>query len=137
MSQIRIVPVVIGILHNDNQQFFIAKRPPQVVMPGFWEFPGGKIEPAESQIHALQREFQEEVGIQVESATFLKTFDHHFSELSLALHVWQIQRYTGEACGNEGQEVRWVSRAQLHDFVFMPSNEHLLTFLHQRFNHYD
>ena len=137
MSQIRVVPVVIGILHNQNQQFLIAKRPPQVVMPGFWEFPGGKIEVAETQIQALKREFHEEVGIHIDEATFLKTFTHNFSDLHLELHVWHIQSYTGDACGNEGQEILWVNRAQLADFVFMPSNEHLLTFLHQRFGHYD
>ena len=127
----RFIHVVIGVIHNAAQQFFIAKRPPHVVMPGYWEFPGGKMEMGESQLQTLIREFHEEAGITVEQAHYLQSFTHHFSDRQVILHVWQIQHYSGIACGNEGQEIRWVDRLQLGDFDFLPSNGPLLTYLIQ------
>ena len=137
MSQKQIVRVVVGILQDENQQFFIAKRPPQVVLPGYWEFPGGKMEHDESQLQALIREFQEEVGIHVRDATYLKTFLHEFDDREIELHAWQIHTYTGIACGNEGQETLWADHTTLDDYGFLPSNALLLTFLKQRLNTHD
>lgn len=129
MSSTHLVRVVVGVLQNTQQQFFIAKRPPQVVMPGYWEFPGGKIEPLEDQLTALRREFQEEVGIQIQDASYVTTFRHDFPDRHIELHVWRIHAYHGEPFGNEGQEVRWVHLAQFNHFTFLPSNAHLLAFL--------
>ncbi len=133
MNPLPIVRVVIGLIHRDKQPFFIAKRPPRVVMPGFWEFPGGKIEAGESQLQALTREFQEEVGIDITNASYLTSFSHVLPDRELELHLWHIHAYTGSACGNEGQEVRWVEFDQLPFFDFIPSNTHLLNFIYQRF----
>jgi 8-oxo-dGTP diphosphatase len=129
MSSTHVVRVVVGILQNAQQQFFIAKRPPQVVMPDYWEFPGGKIEALEDQLTALRREFQEEVGIHIQDATYVTTFQHIFPDRHIELHVWRIHAYHGEPCGNEGQEVRWVNLEQFNSFTFLPSNAHLLAFL--------
>ena len=66
----KIITAVLGIIQRD-EKLLIAKRPPHVTMPGFWEFPGGKIESGESFQEALFRELDEEVGIRVlESAFF-------------------------------------------------------------------
>lgn len=137
MSNIHLVRVVVGILQNDQQQFFIAKRPPQVVMSGYWEFPGGKIEAEESQLQALQREFDEEVGIQIHDATYLNTFLNHFPDRDIELNVWHIHSYEGEACGNEGQEIRWVKQQQFTEFTFLPSNTALLDYLNQQFHRHE
>lgn len=137
MSDIRIVRVVVGIARNAQRQFLIAKRPPQVVMPHYWEFPGGKIEAMEDQWHALHREFQEEIAISITRARYLKTFTHCFPDRHIELNVWHIEAYEGEACGNEGQEVRWVNPQQLSEYTFLPSNSELLLFLNHHFVDHD
>ncbi len=137
MHSLPLVRVVIGLIHRKNQLFFIAKRPPHVVMPGFWEFPGGKMEVGESQLQALTREFQEEVGIDITDASYLTSFTHLLADRELELHLWQIHHYNGTACGNEGQDVLWVEFDQLASFDFIPSNVHLLNFIYQQFTPYD
>src|SRR5450830_772976 len=50
-----------GLSHDNS--FFLAQRPPDKIWAGYWEFPGGKIEPGETPYHALVREMREELGI--------------------------------------------------------------------------
>ena len=45
-----------------------AQRPADKIWAGYWEFPGGKIEPGEYLTDALVRELREELGIEVETA---------------------------------------------------------------------
>ncbi|MCD6046731.1 MAG: mutT [Gammaproteobacteria bacterium] len=125
---LKLVPVVIGILKKDDS-FLIAKRPPQVVMSGYWEFPGGKIEIGESQQAALVREFQEEIGINILNAQFLTQFSCPFPNRIIELNVWQILTHQGIPQGKEGQEISWATIAQFKNFNFLPSNRELLDFL--------
>ena len=43
----------------------ITRRPDDKRHPGFWEFPGGKVDPGESPEQALTREIQEELGAEI------------------------------------------------------------------------
>ena len=66
--------IVAGIVLNQTQtQVFITKRPDHLHQGGFWEFPGGKLEPGESITEAMKRELEEEIGIR---ATALSVFEH-------------------------------------------------------------
>jgi len=64
-----IVEVVCGVLTQPDGRFLLAQRPEGRIWAGFWEFPGGKIEPGESPAEALSRELLEELGIEVRSAS--------------------------------------------------------------------
>ncbi|NMU53465.1 NUDIX domain-containing protein, partial [Vibrio parahaemolyticus] len=69
MKRIHIVAAI--IFNQDKSKIFITKRPDDKHKGGFWEFPGGKVESGESIEHALARELEEEVGIEVtEQALF-------------------------------------------------------------------
>lgn len=47
------------------QQMLAARRSAPEKLAGLWEFPGGKVEPGEECVPALQRELMEELGITV------------------------------------------------------------------------
>lgn len=56
------LPVVCAVL-VDNEGFLLAvQRPAGRLLPGLWEFPGGKVEPGESPESALTRELEEELA---------------------------------------------------------------------------
>ena len=57
------IEVVVGIIHNSNNEVFIAKRQKNQFMAGYWELPGGKVEPGEDHLSAIKRELFEETGI--------------------------------------------------------------------------
>jgi 8-oxo-dGTP diphosphatase len=59
------VQVAVGVLVRPDGAFLLTSRPPGKVYEGYWEFPGGKVEPGESVEQALRRELLEEIGITI------------------------------------------------------------------------
>lgn len=57
------------ILRADGSEFLLAQRPQGKVYAGYWEFPGGKVEPGETVRAALHRELREELGISVSACS--------------------------------------------------------------------
>lgn len=124
-----ILNVVVGLIFNAQDEVLIALRPPQVVSPGFWEFPGGKVEINESLDNALVREFREEIGIEVTQAHSFLTVEKEYPDKKLVLNIFQILAFEGEPRGCENQEIRWVPRAELAQYEFLPANQEILRFL--------
>ncbi|MCP5143807.1 MAG: NUDIX domain-containing protein [Gammaproteobacteria bacterium] len=116
------VHVVAAVIRSPAGEILIARRPGHVREGGLWEFPGGKCEPDESAIDALRRELNEELGINIQSAMPLIQVRHHYDYLDLLLDVFVVERWHGEAHGREGQEVRWVSAAELGHYEFPAAN---------------
>jgi 8-oxo-dGTP diphosphatase len=56
------VEVAVGVLIRPDGRL-LTSRPPGKVYAGYWEFPGGKLEPGESVEQALRRELHEELGV--------------------------------------------------------------------------
>ena len=62
------IEVAAAVIEQPDGTFLLAQRPPGKVYAGYWEFPGGKVEPGEAAEQALARELHEELGIHVERA---------------------------------------------------------------------
>jgi 8-oxo-dGTP diphosphatase len=103
------IVVAAGILRDADGRILIAQRPPGGHVGGFWEFPGGKLNPGESPAEALCRELREEIGVSVEAATPFMAYRHDYPERSVELHVFLVERFAGDPRGVEGQPLRWVS----------------------------
>ncbi|WP_046683537.1 NUDIX domain-containing protein, partial [Janthinobacterium sp. KBS0711] len=70
MSEVKVKPVdvAVGILMKPNGDVLLGQRPAGKPYDGYWEFPGGKVEPGEAILDALKREFVEELGLHIDSA---------------------------------------------------------------------
>ena len=58
------IHVVAAVIRADAK-FLCARRKPEKALGGFWEFPGGKVEPGELPNRALERELVEELNLVV------------------------------------------------------------------------
>jgi 8-oxo-dGTP diphosphatase len=116
--------VVVGILLNEQNEVLIALRPPHVVQPGVWEFPGGKVEENESLENALIREFHEEIGIKITKAEFFLKIEKPFptKNILLQLHTFKVLEFHGTPRGCENQEIRWVKINTLNNYTFPEAN---------------
>lgn len=101
------IDVVAGILWREGC-YLGVRRPKGKPMAGFWEFPGGKVEAGEELEAALLRELQEELGVTIQAASFWRTAWHDYEHLSVRLHFFHVQDWTGEPHPHEGHELRWL-----------------------------
>lgn len=121
------VHVAVGMVVRDGQ-VLIAKRQDHQHQGGLWEFPGGKVEPGETTEKALVREFQEEVGIQLDPAhmTPLMQLPFDYGDKTVLLDTWVCRNSQGVARGCEGQVVQWVAEAELDEYLFPEANAVLI-----------
>lgn len=115
--------VVIGIVINSEKKVLIAQRLAHQIKAGFWEFPGGKVEMDETAFNALQREFLEEIGVEVKSAQPWLQFDYVYPHKHVLLDVWKIDDFFGLPRGAEGQPIQWVNAAEMQALPFPEGNK--------------
>jgi len=105
--------VVAAALYDEQGRVLIAQRPQGKHLEGRWEFPGGKVARGESEAAALTRELREELGIEVaESSPFMR-LTHCYSDRSVELSMWIVERFAGVPRGLDGQLLRWVPPEEL------------------------
>ena len=122
MPENNIVHVAVAVIQDSHGQYFIAKRPQKSHQGGLWEFPGGKIENNETVVEALRRELLEEVGITLVQASPLIQIHHNYSDKSVLLDVWCIDKFTGKAFGKESQETCWINKSEFSLYDFPAAN---------------
>ncbi len=146
------IQVVAGIIQNELQQVLISKRLPHKPLGGFWEFPGGKIEPGETPFAALKRELFEEVNLNVIKAEPFLTTQHFYDEkytkvsskcvepgipllqnerrrVYIILQCWRVIDYDGSPYGKELQTIRWINLKKLPTFEFPEANKQIVSAL--------
>lgn len=118
--------ISIAIVKNPQNLFLICLRPEGVHQGGKWEFPGGKVEKNETAAQAMCRELLEEVGLTATGYQLLQAKKFVYVDRLLSLHFYLITQFSGEAFGKEGQEFKWVSKAQLQAYPFPEANQSVI-----------
>ncbi len=115
------VAVAVAILIKPNGEFLLAQRPEGKVYAGWWEFPGGKVEPNESVIDALKRELHEELGVDITRAYPWLTLRHSYEHANVRLHVYRVTHWNGEPHGKENQAFQWQAMSNLTVSPLLPA----------------
>jgi len=101
------VEVAVGVLINGDGDFLLTSRPAGKVYAGYWEFPGGKLEPGESVVAALRRELHEELGIDIGAAQPWQVEMMDYPHARVRLHFCKVYEWRGEFEMREGQRMAW------------------------------
>jgi 8-oxo-dGTP diphosphatase len=102
-----LVEVAAAVLQCPDGSFLLAQRPPGKIWAGYWEFPGGKVEPGENFHQALVRELQEELGIKVETAYPWLTRVFTYPHATVRLTFFRVTAWSGVLHPHEGQKFSW------------------------------
>lgn len=89
MGRPKAIDVAIALIGREGRWFLQRRDPAAEVLPGLWEFPGGKVEGQESPEAALRRELREEVGWEPQAVEALPSLVHAYPELVVTLHPFR------------------------------------------------
>lgn len=123
-----LIEVVAGIVLNERGDYLLSSRPEGKPYAGYWEFAGGKVEAGESLFAALQREFEEELGIRIHRATPWLTKTHAYEHAHVRLNFLRVEadEWSGELQAKEGQAWSWQKAGDFTVSPMLPANGPLL-----------
>ncbi len=106
------IDVAVGVLIERNAdgvegRFLMTTRPEGKVYAGYWEFPGGKLEPGETVDAALRRELHEELGIMIGAARPWQVEVVDYPHALVRLHFCKVFDWQGAFDMREGQAMSW------------------------------
>lgn len=127
----KIVEVAAAVmLRAKGREFLLAQRPEGKVYAGYWEFPGGKVEPGETVRAALIRELQEELGITATACSPWLTRQFTYPHATVRLHFWRVTAWDGEigiTAPLEHAAVDWQSIGKSASVApILPANDPIL-----------
>jgi len=128
-----VVDVAVGVLIRPDGDFLLTSRPAGKVYEGYWEFPGGKLEPGETVAQALQRELHEELGITIGPAAPWKVEMVDYPHALVRLNFCKVFHWTGDLQMREAQSFAW-QRLPVQGVPVLPGTVPVLQWLAEEQN---
>lgn len=116
------IEVAAGVLVRDDGCFLLGQRAEGTFYPGYWEFPGGKVEAGESPATALTRELQEELGIRVTGLRPWLVREHDYEHACVRLHFFEVHAWEGALCNHVHAALAWQRSDALEVGPMLPAN---------------
>jgi len=124
-----ITEVAAAVILRPDGRFLLGQRAAQTFYPGYWEFPGGKIEAGETPRTALIRELHEELGIEAALATPWLVREHVYAHAHVRLHFFRVTAWRGEIRQRVHAALAWQRPGALDVAPLLPANAPVLAAL--------
>ena len=114
---------VVAALIEKNGKFLIARRStgdPNVF--GKWEFPGGKVEPEENEINAIEREIKEEFELIIKAKEFVINSICEYPTKVVDLRLYKCDYESGEFNLHDHSEYKWANKEELLEYDLAPAD---------------
>lgn len=118
------IEVVAAIIIKDGEVF--ATQRGYGEWQGWWEFPGGKIEPGETPQEALVREIREELDADISVGALLETVEWDYPTFHLTMHCYLCTLLSDSLNLNEHQAAAWLTPQTLFTVKWLPADEELV-----------
>lgn len=117
-----------AVVWRENR-LLVCERPPHKRHGGLWEFPGGKVEPSESNLEAVRRELAEELGVSVVRVGKIQfSIQDPGSDFLIEFVTTEIE---GDPKCLEHSAISWVKVEELQSLSLAPSDRKFALFLLQ------
>ena len=124
MAEVKTNEVVAAIFIEDSK-IFVAQRG-YGKYKGYWEFPGGKVEPGETHQQALMREIKEEMSCDVSVGDLVVSTTHEYPEMTVNLYCYKCEMLNGNLSLNEHMDAKWLDGANLASVDWLPADIELI-----------
>jgi 8-oxo-dGTP diphosphatase len=119
----RVLRVVAAVIERDGK-YLITQRRDEAVLAGLWEFPGGKVEPGESDAEALAREVRHRVGVTVTVGERVTDREHPYDGYVVHLSLYRCTLPPDAEPRALGvKDVRWVGSGEFGEYQFPPADQ--------------
>lgn len=110
-------------------QFLIAQRPPEGMLGGLWEFPGGKLHAGETLAECLRREMEEELAVEVAVGDLVTVVKHAYTHFRITLHAFECTLLAGQPQPIGVADWRWVALEDLPAYAFAVTDQKIIVAL--------
>lgn len=118
--------VTAGVIKGRDDKVLITQRPPEGLLGGLWEFPGGKCEPGETLPAALKREILEELGIEIEVGQMLAVIKHAYTHFRISLHAFHATHIDGRPRHLGVADHAWVHLDEIDSYPFAVTDRKII-----------
>lgn len=115
--------IVVAAVIEEGGRYLITQRRETAVLPMLWEFPGGKVEPDETDNAALAREVRHRLGVEIEVRERMNIVRHDYEKYSVELHLYACRISSGQPEARHVRDFRWVTSMEFDSFKFTPADE--------------
>lgn len=116
------IHVVAAVIHNPQGEILCARRSETMTLPGYWEFPGGKVEQDETPAIALVREIREELRCEIVVGSYIEDTIYHYEEFTIRLETYFATIQGGTMTALEHSELKWVPWKNLRSLQWAPAD---------------
>lgn len=110
----------------DGNRVLLTRRPEGKRHAGFWEFPGGKVDPGESPEQALIREMREELDVAVRVGDIFTVVHYRYEWGAVLILAYACQLLTGPLHNLGVAEHRWVLPSELNEYPILPADQPII-----------
>jgi 8-oxo-dGTP diphosphatase len=116
------IRVVAAVLERDGK-YLITQRRVSAVLPLMWEFPGGRVEAAETDQQALKRELLHRLGVGIEVGKLISFVSHPYEHYVVDLFLYECTLVTETLQPLAVNAFKWVASAEFDQYPFTPADE--------------
>jgi len=110
----------------DGEKVLLTRRPDDKRHPGFWEFPGGKVDAGESPEQALCREMREELDVEVRVSGIYEVVFYRYEWGPVLILAYQCELLTDTLRDLGVAEHRWVLPREMVNFNILPADQPII-----------
>jgi len=115
------VHLAIGVVFRDDR-VLITKRPPDGLLGGLWEFPGGEVKRKERPATACARALKQALNLKVTVDAFLTQVTHAYTHFKIKADVFICAYQEGPLKLGQAVDYRWIGIEEIEQYPFPKAN---------------
>lgn len=116
------IKVVAALIRKEGNVLIAKRSTGDLNVLGKWEFPGGKVQPEESEKTAIEREILEEFELKIVARKFITNNICEYPTKVVDLRLYECEYISGKFNLHDYSEYKWVSPKNLLNYDLAPAD---------------